>query len=78
MKCNAHAAAVLTNLGVVILVGLAVYLTRSPWPLLGLIFLSSSSSGSIQTKCPKCGHAFTAVHEKTENDDCGEAEEPRS
>lgn len=57
----------LANAGLFILVGFVVYVTKSPWGLLGLIFVFSSSTSRIETQCPKCDYEFTAV--RKEEDD---------
>lgn len=58
----------LMNLGVVVLVGFALWFTHSLWALLGLLFLFSTRPSSIKTQCPKCNHEFVAT-EKEDDDE---------
>ena len=57
---------VLMNLGVIVLVGFALYFTKSLWSFLGLFFLFYTKA-SVAT-CPKCGHTFTIKKEDNNND----------
>jgi hypothetical protein len=43
----------LANLGLAAAVGLAIWITKSPWPLLGFVFAFSLKTGP--TTCEKCG-----------------------
>jgi len=38
---NIHTAVALINLGIITLVGFVCWATKSPWPLLGLVFMCS-------------------------------------
>jgi len=53
------------NLGIVALVGIALYITESLWAFIGLIFLCSIKASTA--KCPECGHTFK-VKEDDEED----------
>lgn len=75
MKWSSVVAVVLMNLGIVALVGFALWLTHTPWVLLGLIFMFATKSTTVNTKCPKCGHAFVAVACDDDEEDEGVAPE---
>jgi len=60
---------IVVNLSIIILVGLAFYVTHSLWSFLGLFFLFSSYASTIKTKCPKCGHKFIAVKKYKKKED---------
>ena len=49
------------NLGLLGLVALALYFTKSLWAFVGLFFLFSTRPTQVEAKCPKCGHEFTAT-----------------
>jgi len=59
----------LTNIGLIILAGIAIYITSSLWGMLILLFGSSYDKSTIETKCPKCDHNFTAV-KKDDEEEC--------
>ncbi|MBI4119059.1 MAG: hypothetical protein HY452_02240 [Parcubacteria group bacterium] len=62
----------LVNLGIILLVGFALYVTKIPWVFLGLFFLfSDKRPKTINTKCPKCDYEFVAV-KKEEKEEEGE------
>lgn len=42
IELNAYAAAVIQNIGLFIVIGIAIWLLKSGWPLLALVFLTSS------------------------------------
>jgi len=57
-----------SNLGVIVLVAVALYLTSSLWSFIGLLFLFGLKTSTIETKCPKCNFKFTAVKEDKEDE----------
>ncbi|MBI3627741.1 MAG: hypothetical protein HY220_03305 [Candidatus Sungbacteria bacterium] len=60
----------LMNLGIVALVGFALWFTHSLWAFLGLLFLFYTRPSTINAKCPKCDHEFVATV-KDDNEDEG-------
>ena len=58
-KVSSACAIMVVNTAVVGLVIFALYFTHNLWSFLGLIGMMSTKAASVNTKCPKCGHAFT-------------------
>jgi hypothetical protein len=48
-------ALALADIAICAVVGLALYLTSSPWCLLGLMFLLVGGTEPKKGKCPNCG-----------------------
>lgn len=59
-------ALAVTNLGIVALVGFALWFTHSLWAFLGLLFLFAIKPSSIKTQCPKCNHEFVGTKKDDE------------
>lgn len=60
------AAAISWNVGVLAIVGSALWLTSNPWVLLGLTFSMGWRTSRINAECPVCGHCFIAVKKDEE------------
>jgi len=45
LEINEYLAMVLINIGLMMLIALTIYLTKTGWPLLGLLFICTSSKG---------------------------------
>ena len=58
----------LMNLGIIALVGFALWFTHSLWAFLGLLFLFSTRPSTTNTKCPKCDHEFVATAKDDEDE----------
>ena len=61
----------LMNLGIVALVGFALWFTHNLWAFLGLLFLFSTRTrpSTIRTQCPKCNHEFLATEKYDEDNE---------
>ncbi len=59
----------LVNLGVIALVAIALFFTKSLWAFIGLIFMPALRTAKIKTSCPKCGYEFTAVKKESKEDE---------
>lgn len=70
-KCSSNWSWALMNLGIVVLVGFALWFTHSLWAFLGLLFLFSTRASSIKTQCPKCNHEFVATAKDDDDEDDG-------
>ncbi|MBN1585216.1 hypothetical protein JW899_02495 [Candidatus Uhrbacteria bacterium] len=58
------------NLGIIVIVAFALYLTESLWAFLGLLFMLSIRRAShIHTTCPKCGCEFVTTSKDEDNDE---------
>jgi len=60
---NGNTAATLINITLIILIGFGIYITHSPWVLLGLCFMKGTRTKCIDAKCLECKHKFTAIDE---------------
>ena len=69
MRKQSYWSLVAINLGIITLIGFALWFTQSPWVLLCLYFLFSSEETAIETECPKCEHKFMAVRKDIEDED---------
>ena len=58
----------LVNLGIVALVVFALCYTKNLWSFIGLLFLFSAKASGLETKCPKCGHKFTAISSEKDHE----------
>ncbi len=56
-----HLNLILRNAGVTVAVAYAVWVTRSPWPLLGLLFLAGWKH--VYGVCPDCKRKVELKHE---------------
>lgn len=64
---NRYTLGTIIAIGILAVVGLAIYTTKDPNTLIGLFFLIIplfiSRTQKFSTECPKCKHEFTAVED---------------